>query len=262
MVIPRDFHLGALLLTLVASGCTHVPRATQGGRLADMWGAISTKDYIRTRGVGAAPADAKGQTRRRAASRNAALLMARYELLATVRGVKISGGVTIAQLAERDSLIRELANDMVKGGEEVLTEFMADDGAVVTLELRRTTVEHLIHEKSEREKDLEQRVASSIEEIRRLNGALGIALMGRGSKRQWAEVHEKAVKVKRLSDKINRIEVMLDLPEEKKQANHDYNTLQQIIDVSSELAKEEQENCWFPLSACYWGYGRFSGTRR
>lgn len=171
MVNPRDFPLGVVLLVLAASGCAGVPRATQNGVLKNFWAKISTEDLIRTRGVGVAPTKIAGMTltARRGTSRIAALSAARYELLSVIKGVRLSGGVTISQLMEKDSLVRELADDVVFGGEEVLTEWTKDGGCVTTLELRRSTVERLIQQKSEREKGLEKRIADDIVEINRLN---------------------------------------------------------------------------------------------
>ncbi len=161
-----------VVLLLALSGCASVPRATQGGRLLDIWSQVSTKESLRVRGICTATDWAKGRTSRRATSRNAALVAARYELLGVIKGVKLEGGVTMAQLMEKDSLIREIANEVVSGGDEVLTEWLPDDGCVVTLELKRSKVERLIHEKSQREKGLEKRVAKDIAEINRLNAEI------------------------------------------------------------------------------------------
>lgn len=223
MTQSLDIALSVTLSAIMISGCASVPRATEGGVLKDFWTKISTGDVIRVRGVGAAPAGAKGQTHRRAASRNAALSMARYELLATVRGIKISGGVTLAQLAERDSLIRELANDIVKGGEEILTEFLADDGAVCTLELKRSTVERLINEKSQREKDLEKRLG-------------------------WQTLAVLDLKEQLQEAKAPR--------ENEGQSTAD---LEVIEPQSSVQNAATCEPCWNPLSHCYWTRGQCQG---
>ena len=166
----------AVIALSVLTGCASLPRATKDGELKSLWTKISTKDFIRVRGVGAVPPGVVGRTAKRGASRNAALVAARYELLAVIKGVRVSGGVTVAQLSEKDSIVRELANDLVKGGEEVQTEWLRDSGCVITLELRRATVERLIQEKSEREKGLERRVAKDIKEIAKLNKLLAVAI--------------------------------------------------------------------------------------
>jgi len=167
----------AMTLCLVLlSGCASIPRATIQGQIADAWTQISTKEYIRVRGIGAVDHGVHGPTRRRGLSRDAALVAARYNLLALIKGVRISGGITVAQLMEKDSLIREIANEVVSGGEEVVTEWTRDGGCVVTLELKRSKVEKLIQEKSERERGLERRVAKDIKEIKRLHRMLAEAV--------------------------------------------------------------------------------------
>jgi hypothetical protein len=202
-----------LAVALLASGCASLPRATQGGKLLDVWSKISDKSYIRTRGVGAVPAGAIGQTARRGVSRNAALLAARYELLSVIKGVKLSGGITVAQLAEKDSLIRELANDLVMGGEEVQSEWLSDDGCVITLELRRATVERLIQEKSDRERGLEKRIAKDIREIEKLNRLLATAVHSEilDMDPDLVEaVHDKAVMVQVTQTHVDALQKKMD----------------------------------------------------
>ncbi|MCM2303081.1 MAG: hypothetical protein NDJ72_00140 [Elusimicrobia bacterium] len=168
MVNPRDFPLGVILLALIVSGCAGVPRATENGEIKAFWSKISDKSHLRTRGVGVSADWAVGRTARRATSRNGALVSARYELLAVIKGVKLEGGTTIMQLMEKNSLIRELARALVRGGEEVKTEWTAGDDCVVTLELKRSTVERLFRDNSEWEKELLHRAARDTKEIERL----------------------------------------------------------------------------------------------
>jgi hypothetical protein len=174
MTLTWRFVISAYITAMILSavGCAHIPRATVAGHLRDAWDQISTSDYLRVRGIGAAPDEITGQTKRRGFSRNAALVAARYQLLSVIKGVKLEGGVTISQLMEKDSLIREIANEVVAGGEEIQTDWLTDDGCVVTLELRRDKVERLIQRKTKHEADLEARVVNDIEEIKRLEAVL------------------------------------------------------------------------------------------
>lgn len=158
-----------LAAAVLLSGCAGVPRSTEHGEIKSVWSQISTKEFVRVRGIGAVPDGTLGQTARRGASRNASLVAARYELLALVKGVKLEGGVSIGQLMVNSDVVREIANDLVRGGEEVQTEWLADDGAVTTLELRRSTVERLIQRGSPRERALDA-------EVKRLNRLLGVAI--------------------------------------------------------------------------------------
>lgn len=261
MTKPLDTALGVALSAIMVSGCASVPRATDGGRVLDIWSKVSTRDFIRVRGIGATNPTARGLTARRGASRSAALVAARYQLLSVIKGVKLEGGVTVAQLMERDSLVREIADEVVAGGDEVKTEWTSDDGCVVTLELRRSKVERLISEKSKREIDMEARLRRSISEIERLNLAVYVASMSKSDRKDWAHVQELALKAKRLGDDIDRIDKMIDLEKKQNTNMYDRAILEQVIDTSSRLAEEEKANCWSPFSACYWGYGRWSGTR-
>lgn len=243
--------LVAPILSLTICACSGVPRATKGGVLTDLWTGISTTDYLRTRGIGAPSPRAVGRTHRRGSSRAAALAMARYELLAVVAGVKLEGGVTVAQLAERDSLVRELADDVVKGAHEVLTEWTDSDDCVVTLELRRSTVERLVQQKSRREKDLERRLARSIDDARRANMALEIATMSRRDRRKWGEAAERAAEAKRLAERVDRLQHMVD-HYDPNNGSHNAAMLSEIVDVGTELNKDHAESCWLPLTACFW----------
>lgn len=223
MTKSLDIALGVAFSAIMIAGCAGVPRATKGGALKDLWGSISTKDYIRTRGIGVPPLGATGRTHRRGASRSAALGMARYELLAIVSGVKLSGGVTIAQLAERDSLIRELADDLVKGAHEVLTEWTETDDCVVTLEMRKSTVERLIEKKSRREMDLEKRL-----------GWQTLAVLDLKEQLQEATAPTEN--------------------EGQSTADHDVTEAQNSAQNAALC-----EPCWNPLSHCYWTKGRCQG---
>lgn len=245
-----------LALLVGAVACAHAPRSTRAGKLLDLWTQVSDRSYLRVRGIGAVPLAAKGQTARRGHSRNAALAAARYELLSVIRGVKLEGGISIGHLMERDSLIKEIANAVVAGGEEVSTEWLADDGCVVLLELRRARVEQLIREKTAREKDLEKRLARAIADVRRANTALEIATMSDRDRRKWGEVHDGAVKALSLADDLDRIERKVD--------SGDQSALADFAEVGGRLKKEEDDSCWFPLSACYWGHGTFgiSGSKQ
>ncbi|MFC1678816.1 hypothetical protein ACFL2T_01155 [Elusimicrobiota bacterium] len=125
-------------------GCGHVPKATVNGQLRDAWGQLSDKRFIRVRGIGAAPEGVTNEVRRRGMARNAALVSARYELLAAFKGLRLSGGIRVEELIEKDSEIREVANRLVSGAEVVATEWTRGGGCVVTLQLERNKIEALI----------------------------------------------------------------------------------------------------------------------
>lgn len=238
-------------VALTVSACAHVPRATENGVLKDFWPKISSRDHIRVRGVGAARAQVSGEkakvqalalgtTGRRGQARNAALVAARQQLLAVVSGVKIEGGVTIAQMMEKDSLVRELANDMVQGGEEILTEWTRDSGCVVTIELKRSTVERLIQQKSHREKDLEKRLAKAVAESKKLDGlvtALGTRRFDSTDARliRWKAEETKAIieHGERLDRRIDRFDGA--------NGSESIGILNDIIDLSNRIERFENQ---------------------
>lgn len=127
---------------LVCACCDR--KSVVAGRLKDAWSQVSDSDHVRTRGIGVAPDTARGHTRRKAAARNAALVAARYEMLAIVKGIRVTGGLSVSDLMERDSHIKEVADRIIEGAEEVVTEWTEDDGCVVVLELRRDKVREIL----------------------------------------------------------------------------------------------------------------------
>lgn len=126
------------------TGCGGVNRSLSKGEVKDVWEKVSDKSTIRVRGIGVAPTGIASQTQRRGLSRNAALVNARYEALALLRGIKVTGGLSVGALMEKDSHIKEVANQVISGMEEVQVEFAKDDGAVVLMEIERSKLERML----------------------------------------------------------------------------------------------------------------------
>lgn len=119
------------------TGCGAANRSLKSGEVADVWTKVSDKDTIRVRGIGVPTDGVTGLTQKRGLSRQAALVNARYEALALLRGIKVTGGLSVGKLMESDSHIKEIANQVIAGMEEVQVEWAKDDGCVVLLELKR-----------------------------------------------------------------------------------------------------------------------------
>lgn len=133
----------ALLFALV--GCGHQsPFLTRDGELADAWSAISDKKFVRTVGIGVAPDGIKDRTRRRGLARQSALVAARMELIALLRGVRIKGSIDISRLAEQKDLIRQLVDTTIAGAEEERIEFDASDACVAVLRIERSRVRRML----------------------------------------------------------------------------------------------------------------------
>ena len=133
----RNTAIPVVLLFVVFSGCSGANRSLNKGVIKDIWTQASDSNTIRVRGVGSAPDGIVNETQKRGLAREAALVNGRREALALLRGVKLTGGITIQKLMEKDSSVKELANAVILGMEEVQTEFTADSGCVVLLELKR-----------------------------------------------------------------------------------------------------------------------------
>lgn len=137
--------IAALALVAVGlSGCGGVNRSLSKGEVSDVWSKVSDKDTIRVRGIGVPPQGTASLTQRRGLAREAALVNARYESLALLRGIKVTGGLSVGKLMEKDSHIKEIANQVIAGMEEVQVEWAKDDGAVVLLELKRDKLERML----------------------------------------------------------------------------------------------------------------------
>jgi hypothetical protein len=135
----------AFASVILASGCATDQRAlTKERTIRDLWGLASDATYLRVRGVGAVPPGITDQTRRRGLSRNAGLVSARYEMSVLLRGVRTTGGLTVASLVEKESRIKERMDQVISGAEEELVEFTRDDGAVVLLRIARSAVDDML----------------------------------------------------------------------------------------------------------------------
>jgi len=86
-------------------------------------------------GIGAADPSIENKTQRLAMSRSAAIVQAQYEMLTIIKGVTLTGGITVAQAMEADSLLASKIDAELKGAEIVKTEWTKDDGCMITLKL-------------------------------------------------------------------------------------------------------------------------------
>mgnify|MGYP001570336698 CR=1 FL=1 len=128
----------------IVFGCKHVDRSlTKKGEIKQEWGSLDDEKFIRVRGIGAAPTEAKDATQARGMARNSGLVAARYELLGRLKGLKLEGGLTVSQLIQTDAAIQERADAVIRGAEEVSVEWTGDGGAVVVLQVPRSAVESL-----------------------------------------------------------------------------------------------------------------------
>ncbi len=151
-----------LLAALV--GCGHESRyLTRDGELRDAWSAVSDRKFIRTVGIGVAPDRIKDRTRRKGMARNSALIGARTELIALLKGVRIKGSVDVSSLAQQRDQLRQLVDTVISGAEEERVEWDNTDGCVVVLRIERSRVRKMLQDTSRSESADSEETISALE---------------------------------------------------------------------------------------------------
>lgn len=124
---------------LVVAGCassTQKGTVSASGDIEREWVEEGiTKNYVFSRGMGAADQTLENKTQRMATSRNASIVSAQYNMLSFLKGVNLEGGITVEKAIETDSVLATKINAVIKGAQVVRTEWTADDGCVVVLRL-------------------------------------------------------------------------------------------------------------------------------
>lgn len=133
-----------LFLVGLLSACSHVEPSLQGGRLRDTWSNPSTRRYFRVRGIGLPGKETTDEIRRRAESREAALVSARKELLSLIGGLRLTGGITVRDAMVVDSELKLTVDRLVFGAEEHFVEWSDSGACVVTLQVEREVVEKMV----------------------------------------------------------------------------------------------------------------------
>ncbi len=104
--------------------------------------------YYEAIGIGAADPALATDTQRKAVARDAAVVKAQHELLSMLKGVGLSGSITVAQAMEQDSEITARLDETIRGARIVKSEFTSDDGCVVTLRLAKRDFARLMAEEA------------------------------------------------------------------------------------------------------------------
>lgn len=162
----KNMTMAIVSLVFVLTGCAHENRfMTKDGDLRDGWTSGSDRKYVRTVGLGVSPDKVKSTTRRRGMARNAALVSARTEMIALLRGVRIKGHVEVSGLAQQRDGLRELVDAVLSQAEEESVQFTADDGAIVVLRLERRKVQKMLRDATKTEADSEEAIAALEKQI-------------------------------------------------------------------------------------------------
>lgn len=100
--------------------------------------------YFEAIGIGAADPAIPTDTQRKALARDAAIVKAQYEMLSMVKGVQLTGGITVARSIETNSDLETHIKQVIAGAEIMKSEFTSDNGCVVTLRLKKSRLEELM----------------------------------------------------------------------------------------------------------------------
>lgn len=95
-------------------------------------------------GIGAADSALTNVTQRRALSRDAAIVKAQYEMLSMIKGLQLTGGITVDRAIETDSTLQTKIDAEIKAAEIIKSEWTNDDGCVVTLRLNKKRLNEMM----------------------------------------------------------------------------------------------------------------------
>ncbi|MBI4051617.1 MAG: hypothetical protein HY400_03840, partial [Elusimicrobia bacterium] len=101
-------------------------------------------DYIEAIGIGGADPSVTNSTQRRSLSRDAAIVKAQYEILSMIKGLQLTGGITVERAIETDSNLRTSLDAEIKGAEIMKNEWTNDDGCLVTLRLYKKRLNEIL----------------------------------------------------------------------------------------------------------------------
>lgn len=143
---PLGMMLGACMCAMslaLAAGCGGKSYVKKGAVVDTIEQAQAKGEILEAIGIGAADPAIESPTQRRSLSRDAAIVKAQFEMLSMVKGVEIEGGIKVSRAIEIDSTLESKIKEMIRGAEIVKTEYLKDDGAVVTLHLPKKRLEQL-----------------------------------------------------------------------------------------------------------------------
>jgi hypothetical protein len=135
----------ALCALLVLAGCGGKSYVKKGEIQQTIEQQSFQKAYIESIGIGAADSTLTNATQRRALSRDAAIVKAQYEMLSMIKGLQLTGGITVEQAMATDSNLQTSINSEIKAAEVVKSEWTNDDGCLVTLRLYKKRINELLN---------------------------------------------------------------------------------------------------------------------
>lgn len=144
-MLRRSISLMCSWVFVALVGCGGVPsKVGEDGEIKKVIEMKSSSDFIETIGIGAADQNLSNITQRRSLSREAAKVMAQHEMFSYVKGLQLTGGITVERAIETDSQLGTKIETLIEGAEIIRTEWTNDDGAVVTLRLERKRLDKIL----------------------------------------------------------------------------------------------------------------------
>lgn len=129
----------------VLGGCGGVQSRVHDGQVQGVIDQSPDRSgYIETIGIGASDLALPSDTQRKSLARDAAIVKAQYEMLSMLKGVELSGGVTVARAIETDSDLRTRLQETIRGAEVLKSEFTSDGGCVVTMRLPKRRLHEMM----------------------------------------------------------------------------------------------------------------------
>ena len=126
----------AVLVTSVGCSATTASKVDSEGDIQkDIQMRNIQKDFVEVIGIGAADQNLTNTTQRRSLSRDAAIVKAQYEMLSIIKGLRLSGEITVEQAITTNSRLKTDIDTLIKGAEIIRTQWTSDDGCVVTLRI-------------------------------------------------------------------------------------------------------------------------------
>lgn len=122
-------------MTLALAGCGG-GGFIKDGKMGDQLDQRVDQDrFIEVTGIGAPAKDVETMAQKKQTSRSAATVAAQFELASIVKGLKITGGITVEKAMETDSKIQTSVDTMIRGLIPVDTQWDAEQGCVVKMRL-------------------------------------------------------------------------------------------------------------------------------
>lgn len=126
------------------AGCGGGSKTMTKGQIDQSWTQEQVqKQFIETRGIGAADPTASSMAQKKYTSREAALIDAQSKLLEIIKGLELEGASTASKAILTDQELSKKISGAVRGATEVKTEWDTENGCVVTLHLDKRTLKEI-----------------------------------------------------------------------------------------------------------------------